>query len=122
MSENEENNDIQLITRPVSLAELKQVAELLFGDLVKGVVDMEQKIMAIGGELHADEEAYLLAKGSLQKNLWGINLYPDKTFPELVEFDSMINIRPSQNNRSRNVEDETTRKAILEIVAGLIKK
>lgn len=122
MSKIEENNDIKLITQPVSLVELKQVAELRFGDLVKGVVDIEQKIMAIGGELHADEEAYLLAQGSLQKNLWGINLYPDKPFPELVEFDSMINIRPSQNNRSRNVEDETTRKAILEVVGSLIQK
>src|SRR3989338_1672945 len=113
MSEIEENNDLKLIAQPISLTELKQVAELRFGDLVKGVVDIEQKIMVIGGELHADEEAYLLAKGSLQNNLWGINLYPDKTFPELVEFHSMINIRPSQNNRSRSVEDETIRKVIL---------
>lgn len=121
MSEIEENNDIKLITQPVSLPELKQIAELRFGDLVKGVVDIEQKIMAIGGELHADEEAYLLAEGSLQQNLWGINLYPDKTFPELVEFDSMINIRPSQNNRSRSVEDENIRKTILEIIGSLLK-
>jgi hypothetical protein len=121
MSEIEENSDIKLIVQPVSLSELKQIAERRFGDLVKGVVDIEQKIMAIGGELHADEEAYLLAQGSHQQNLWGINLYPDKTFPELVEFDSMINIRPSQNNRSRSVEDENIRKVIFEIVGSLIK-
>ena len=105
-----ENDDIKLITMPISLPELKQIAELRFGDLVKGVIDIDQKKLAIGGELHADIEAYLLNKGSLQKNLWGINLYPDKTFPELVEFDSMINIRPSQNNRSRGVEDENIKK------------
>lgn len=122
MSEKEENNEIKLVIQPVSLVELKQIAELRFGDLVKGVVDIEQKIMAIGGELHADEEAYLLTQGSLQQNLWGINLYPDKTFPELVEFDSMINIRPSQNNRSRSVEDENIRKVILDIIDSLIKK
>lgn len=122
MLESEENEDIKIVIQPISLSELKQIAESRFGDLVKGVVDIEQKIMAIGGELHADEEARLLAQGSRQQNLWGINLYPDKTFPELVEFDSMINIRPSQNNRSRNVEDENIRKVIFEIVNGLIKK
>lgn len=122
MLESEENEDIKIIIQPISLSELKQIAESRFGDLVKGVVDIEQKIMAIGGELHADEEARLLAQGSRQQNLWGINLYPDKTFPELVEFDSMINIRPSQNNRSRSVEDENIRKVIFEIVNGLIEK
>lgn len=122
MLESEENEDIKIIIQPISLSELKQIAESRFGDLVKGVVDIEQKIMAIGGELHADEEARLLAQGSRQQNLWGINLYPDKTFPELVEFDSMINIRPSQNNRSQSVEDENIRKVIFEIVNGLIEK
>ena len=123
MLESDTNDDIiKIIDQPVSLSELKQIAELRFGDLVKGVVDLEKKIMAIGGELHADEEACLLDSGSRQRDLWGVNLYPDKTFPELVEFDSMINIRPSQNNRSRGVEDENIRKAILEIIENLLKK
>lgn len=117
----EKNDDIKIVTQPISLFELKQLAVFRFGDLVKGVVDVKQKIMAIGGELHADEEAYLLAQGSRQQDLWGINLYPDKTFPGLVEFDSMINIRPSQNNRSRSVEDENIRQAIFAIIGSLIK-
>ncbi|MBI5728909.1 MAG: hypothetical protein HY983_01525 [Candidatus Magasanikbacteria bacterium] len=112
---------MRLISAPLTLGELQEIATLRFGDLVKGVVDIEKKIMAIGGELHADEEALLLAQGSLQQNLWGINLYPAKPFPEMVEFDSMINIRPSQNNRSRSVEDKNIQKVILEIVGSLIK-
>lgn len=113
--------DIVLISNPITRAELKKIARQRFGDMVKGVVDVEKKILALGGDLHADEEAFLLDQGSEQKNLWGINLYPDSQFPDMVEFDSMINIRPSQNNRSRLVEDKTIRDRILEIVKHLVK-
>lgn len=112
--------DITLIKTPVSLKDLKHIAEQRFGDMVKAVVDVEKGIMAVGGELHADEEAFLLSEGSVQKNLWGINLYPDLSMPDMLEFDSMINMRPSQNNKSRNVEDEEIRKKIIAVVASLI--
>lgn len=116
-----ENFDkIRIITDKVSLEELKKVAEERFGDLVKCVVDLERKTMAIGGEMHADEEAVLLEDGSKQGDLWGINLYPDKIGDDFLEFDSMINIRPRQNNRSRGVESEEIRKKIIEVVNGLV--
>ena len=92
-----------------------------FGDLVKAVVDVEKGIMAIGGDLHADEEALLLEQGSRQNDLWGINIYPENAFPEMVEFDSMINLRPSQGNRSRGVEDEQVMTLILEIIKRLVE-
>jgi len=92
-----------------------------FGDLVKAVVDVSRGIMAVGGELHADEEALLLEHGSAQKDLWGINLYPEISGPDRVEFDSMINIRPAQGNRSRSVDDPALREQILDIVAALLK-
>mgnify|MGYP001585071664 CR=1 FL=1 len=78
--------------------------------------------MAVGGELHADEEALLLEQGSRQQDLWGINFYPEKNGDGFVEFDSMINIRPSQNNRSRSVEDAATREKILAIVHQLVQQ
>jgi len=78
--------------------------------------------MTIGGDLHADEEALLIENGSEQKNLWGINFYPRNTTEERIEFDSMINIRPSLNNRSRSVEDPTIRKKIIKIVNKLIQE
>jgi hypothetical protein len=113
-------DDIILIEKPITNSELKPIAEKRFGDMVKAVVDIEKNIMAIGGGMHADEEAFLLEQGSLQQNLWGINIYPNLEMPNMIEFDSMINIRPNQNNRSRNVEDEIIRKKILEIVTILI--
>ena len=77
--------------------------------------------MAIGGELHSDEEAALLDDGSAQQNLWGINLYPAESDDAWIEFDSMINVRPSQGNRSRQVEDSVLRDRIRRIVVGLVE-
>ena len=114
-------NPIRIITQKMTRVDLKSVAAERFGDLVKAVVDVERKIMAIGGDLHADEEAVMLENGSRQADLWGINLYPDQIGEGLVEFDSMVNIRPNQGNRSRGVEDEGVRKIIFEIVNLLIE-
>lgn len=115
------DESIKIIKDKVSINELKKIAENQFGNLVKAVVDVEKKIMAIGGELHADEETQLLENRSMQNNLWGINIYTEKPKEEWVEFDSIINIRPSLNNRSRDVEDPIIRKIIIEIVNDLIE-
>ena len=93
----------------------------MFGNLVKAVIDIDLGIMAIDAELHSDEEAVLLANGSKQGDIWGINLYPEMTGDDFVEFDSMINLRPSQNNRSRSVDDENIQRKIKEIVNNLVK-
>ena len=106
----------------VTIGELRQMATGGFGDLVKAVVDVERGIMVLDAELHADQEALLLDQGSRQLDLWGINLYPDLTDADFVEFDSMINVRPSQGNRSRGVEDETLRARIRTIVNGLVER
>ena len=113
---------IQLVRDPITLAELRSIASEQFGDMVKAVVDVEQGIMAIGGELQADEEAALLDQGSRQADLWGINLYPDAGAAERVAFDSLINVRPGQGKRSRSVEDAARRHRILEIVRGLLRE
>lgn len=112
---------IQLITQPITRAELKKIAEGRFGDMVKAVVDLEKNIMAIGGEMHADEEVFLIEQGSEQKNLWGINIYPERDSADDVEFDSMINIRPRQGNRSRSVESEDTQNEIKKLVRILVR-
>jgi hypothetical protein len=113
--------EIKVIRDAVSRDILQEMATQQFGDMVKVVVDVEQGIMAIGGELHSDEEAILLDHGSLHGNLWGINLYPEKSTEEWIEFDSMINVRPSSGNRSRNVESTEIRKAVTMIVQRLVE-
>ena len=90
------------------------------GDMVKAVVDINRELVAVDAELHSDLEALLLENGSKQKSLWGINFYPEIQGNDFIEFDSMINIRPSQNNRSRGVDDQTVKNVILNIVLKII--
>ena len=111
---------MRIIEEPVTLDELKRMARAGFGDMVKAVVDIERGIVAVDGELHADEEALLMEGGSRQNDLWGINIYPDIDGPDRIEFDSMINIRPMQGNRTRGVEDPSIRDRILEIIERLV--
>ncbi len=113
---------ISVIEEPIQKSELSELAKERFGDLIKAVVDIERGIMVVGAELHSDEEAVLLESGSRQRNLWGINIYPDKSGDELIEFDSIINLRPSQGNRSRDVDDPEARLKIKEIISRLVKQ
>lgn len=105
----------------ISIKELKEMADKMYGNLVKADVDIAKKVVVVDMELHADGEAYLLENGSRQNDLWGINLYPDKFGTDaFIEFDSMINLRPSQNNLSRDVQDEHTKNDIKTLIAGVI--
>lgn len=110
---------LRIIDQAISGTELTTLANERFGDMVKAVVDIRRGLMAIGGELHADGERFLLDNGSRQADVWGINIYPDKTGLDRVEFDSMINIRPSQGNRTRGITDANTRRLILDVVHRL---
>ncbi len=114
------NSDIKIIKEKISLDEFKKIAKEWYGNMVKAVVDVQQRVMAVGGELHSDEESLLLEYGLKQENLWGINIHFDEPRDSWIEFNSMINIRPRQNNRSRNVENEGIRKQIKNIVNDLI--
>jgi hypothetical protein len=111
---------IEILRTPVGRGVISEMARGQFGDMLKAVVDVRRRVMAVGGELHADEEAVLLEDGSVQDDLWGINLYPDEAGDGWIEFDSMINVRPSQGNRSRGVEDEGLRRAIREVAESLV--
>jgi hypothetical protein len=111
-----------IVRGTLKLDELKQMAERMFGNFVKAVVDVERELLAVDAELHADLEAELLEDGSEQRHVWGINLYPELPIGEFIEFDSLINMRPSQANKSRGVEDKMTRHRILAIVGKSIRR
>ncbi len=113
---------MRIITHQVILDEIKHMAAAMFGDMVKAVVDIDRGLLAMDGELHSDLEALLLEDGSKQQSLWGINLYPELPGDDFVEFDSMINVRPSQGNRSRGVESAETRKRIMAVVSRRIER
>jgi len=115
---------MKIITDKILVREIKEMANKMFGNLVKAVVDTEKEVMAIDSELHADAQALLLESGSKQENLWGINIYPEKEKidEDFIEFDSVINIRPSQQNRSRGIDSPEIREKILKIVNKLVQK
>lgn len=112
--------DIKVIDKWISLTELRELAKQRFGDMIKAVVDIQKNIIAVGGEFHADEEALLLEQGSNQTNLWGINIYVNQPKDSWIEYDSIINLRPSQGNSSRGIESPEIRQAIIKIVNQLI--
>lgn len=111
---------MKIIEKEITIEELKSMSSKMFGNLVKAVVDVEKEILVVDAELHSDQEAFLLELGSNQENLWGINIYPDMPLEHMLEFDSMINLRPSHGNNSRSVEDESIQKKILDIVNAKI--
>lgn len=112
---------MRIVEGIISRKELSELAQDLYGDMVKAVADVGRKVLAIDAELHSDLERLLLESGSFQNDLWGFNLYPEQEDEDFIEFDSLINIRPRQKNMSRDVEDPGIRKAIVEIVNSHVK-
>ena len=112
---------MKIIAEKVTLNELNQMAAHMFGNMVKAVIDVDKELIALDAELHSDLEALLIENGSQQKNLWGINLYPEMAGDDFVEFDSMINMRPSQGNKSRGVDSGEMRDKIMKIVSKKVK-
>ena len=111
---------MKIIKDKIEIEELNEMSKKMFGNLVKAMVDIEKEIMAIDAPMHADLLEFLMEQeGSLPKNLWGINIYPEKSGDDFVEFDSMMNLKPDLGNRSRGVEDGKIREKIIEIVKRL---
>lgn len=113
---------MRMIKKKISLKKVESMAKRGFGDMVKAVVDVEKGVIVMGGELHADQEAVLLANGSKQDNLWGVNLYPFEEEENWLEFDSMINLRPWAGNMSRTVESKEIRRQIKKIIDEMVER
>ena len=120
MSDSPGNPDVVLVESRLGPEELRRLVAAHFEDMVKYVVDIERGIAAVGGELHADEEALLLEHGSRQENLWGANYYPGRGEEGCIEYTSLINIRPAHGNRSMVIADEAVRSRVRDITFALI--
>lgn len=112
---------MKILDTPIEKNDLLKSEIVFDGPMIKAVVDVDKNIVGIDANMHADIEQALLKEGSMQESLWGINLYPEDDSDDFIEFDSMVNIRPRQGNRSRDVEDETTREKIRKVVSEWIK-
>ena len=108
--------EMRIVRDTIPVADLKPIAAAWYGDMIKGVVDVEQEILVLGGEYHMDANTVLTENGSKQSNVWGFNIHLNKPREEWIEFLSLINIRPAQGNRQMKIEDETLCARIADIV------
>lgn len=114
--------ETKIVKDGITMSELRKLARGQYGDVIKAVVDIDQGIMGVGGELHVDIQSLLIEKEHSRGDMtWGINLYVDKTGDEFIEFDSMVNLKPASGNRTRGVEDEAIRAKIRAIVHEMVK-
>jgi hypothetical protein len=112
---------MKIISEPEKKSEILTHHNHFFKTMIKAVVDVKQSLIAIDAELHADLETLLLSeRASDQADLWGFNLFLDKTKDQWIEFTSLINIRPSTDNPSMEVQKPELRKTIRTIVEKLI--
>ena len=114
--------ETRIVKDEITKSELRSLAHQQYGDIIKAVVDIEQGIMGVGGELHVDIQSLLMERENSQsQNTWGINLYLEKTGEDFIEFDSMINLKPAFGNKTRGVEDVGLQQQIRQIVDKFIK-
>jgi hypothetical protein len=111
---------ILVVKKRLPPAKLAKLIGNPFSDMVKFVVDVDRKILAVGGELHADAEAALIEAGSRQASLWGGNYYPGRGEAKCIEYGSLINIRPTEDNRALLVQDPALRDRIRAVVFSLL--
>ena len=117
---NDELPDIVILEDRIDPTDLQRLVRRFFGDMVKLVIDVRRRLVAVGGELHADAEAVLLERGSKQADLWGANYYPGLGPHDSLQFTALINIRPAQNNRAMEVQDPAIREEMRAIVHELV--
>jgi len=111
-----------IISNPITIEELKEKHMHFFKSIIKGVVDVQRKVVVVDGDLHSGIEKLPLEDGSSPEDLWGINIYPFKGRENFIEYSALINIKPHQGNFSIEVEDLAIRKKIEDIVKALIKE
>lgn len=109
--------EILVVRKSVDKETLLALAKEWHHTLVKGVADIALGTVALGGEWHMDANNRLIEDGSEQKNLWGFNIYPKEKGDAAIEYNSLINIRPIQGNRSMEITSEETRAAVRRVAA-----
>lgn len=112
--------EILIVREPITEETLDALAREWYQTLVKGVADIDCGIVALGGEWHIDANNRLIEEGSRQEHLWGFNIYPKETGDAAIEYVSLINIRPAQDNRSMEISNEDIRRAVREAVAPIV--
>ena len=113
--------EAKVIKYPITMDEVRKMAEDDLGDMVKATVDIKQEIIAIGGQYHGDQKELLMGdEYSRWEDIWGINIYPNESGEEQIIFDSLVNVKPQFDNNSREVINTTIQDKVKEVVNKLI--
>ena len=113
--------NIVIVENQISVDELKRIAKEFYVTMIKGVVDLEEEVIAFGGEYHMDSNRVLLERGSKQSNVWGFNIELDRRRDSWIEYVSLINIKPQAGNRDMEVQDKAIRAKMKYIIDSKIK-
>ena len=111
---------IKIITKPITRDEATKIGKEFYDEMVKGVVDVKEEIIALGGEYHMDANNVILENGSSQENVWGFNIYPSRKDDQWIEYTALVNIRPASKNMNMTVEDEKICAKMKKIIEKLI--
>ena len=103
---------IHLITEKATPQQVREMAAF-YTEHIKVAVDIERGVLAGGGEWHADCERVLLAQGSQPEKVWGAGYKPSS---REVDFYSLINIRPRQNNPDQDILSAEVRQSVEKII------
>lgn len=92
--------------QPYTADELDKLKEQ-FEVYIKTVIDLKRKVCSAGCDRHFESETILLENGSKQNDIWGGGIDLET---KIIDFNSFINIRPTQNNTSNEIQDKNIRK------------
>ncbi|KKR79331.1 MAG: hypothetical protein UU24_C0011G0011 [Candidatus Nomurabacteria bacterium GW2011_GWA2_40_9] len=112
--------EIKILENKISIDEVKKLAEFWYGSMIKGAVDVEGERVALGGDYHIEDSEVLTDSGSKFENVWGFNIRFEENLEGVLEFDSMVNIKPNLENKSRGVENPEIVKKATEIIYKFI--
>ena len=104
--------NIKILDHKLNIDEVKELADYWYGTMIKGCVDIEQGRVALGGDYHIECSELLTSNNSKFQDVWGFNIRFEENPDGVLEFDSMVNIKPNLGNRSRSIDnDEVIKKA-----------
>ena len=103
--------------KPFSIEQIEQLKEHFYV-YIKTVIDLNKNICSAGADRHFESEKILLSNGSNQKDLWGGGLDLET---KITDCNSFINIRPSDNNTSNEIQDPQIRKELEELTKFFFK-
>ena len=112
--------DIRIVEDTISVDDLQEIAKEFYYPMVKGAVDIQKEVVAFGGEYHMDANNVLVEFGSTQEDVWGFNLYLDRTKDDWIEYTALINIRPINKNSAMEIEDPGLRSKMKSIIDSKI--